>query len=316
VTDSPTMFARRVFEILASSTAVVSTASAGIERMLGDVVALVHDEDEARAEFGRLLSDAAYRQRKAHLGHRKVTREHTYAARFATIAQAIGLDLAPLIDSPEVSVVIPLVERCWFENALANLRRQRHGPLEAVWVLRDGAASGLAERVAREDPSGVIVQVGAEAPLEAMLRCGVELSRGALVSVFDPRDLYGPEFIGDLVLAMSYADAEVVGKGEYFSARSLGEAPALRQSAARYRYVDRVIATAWLARRDVVQRVGLDRMLRVQDGGRLLARADGSGRIYGADPYNYLRLEDADLAPAALAESGDPSAMRYGEIMI
>jgi hypothetical protein len=115
---------------------------------------------------------------------------------------------------------------------------------------------------------------------------------------------------------MSYADAEVVGKGGYFTARSLGDPPALRRSSARYRYVDEVIATAWLARRDFVQRVGLDQILSVEDGGRPVVRANGSGRIYGADPYNYLRLEDADLAPAALAESGDPSAMRYGEIMI
>jgi spore maturation protein CgeB/SAM-dependent methyltransferase len=319
VTDSPTMFARRVFEILASSTAVVSTASAGIERMLGDVVALVHDENEARAEFDRLLSDAAYRQRKAHLGYRKVTREHTYAARFRTIAHAIGLDLAPLGGSPVVSVVIPLAERRWFENALDNLRRQRHAPLEPVWVLRDGAASGVAERVAREDPSGVIIEVGAEATLEAMLRSGLEISRGALVTVFDPRDLYGPEFIGDLLLAMSYADAEMVGKGAYFTAPSFGEAPVLCQSSARYRYLDDVIATGWLARRDFVQRVGIDQILSVQDGARLMARANAAGRIYGADPYNYLRLAAADLTPgarAAPAESSSPSAMRYADIMI
>jgi spore maturation protein CgeB/2-polyprenyl-3-methyl-5-hydroxy-6-metoxy-1,4-benzoquinol methylase len=319
VTDSPTMFARRVFEILASSTAVVSTASAGIERMLGDVVALVHDENEARAEFDRLLSDAAYRQRKAHLGYRKVTREHTYAARFRTIAHAIGLDLAPLGGSPVVSVVIPLAERRWFENALDNLRRQRHAPLEPVWVLRDGAASGVAERVAREDPSGVIIEVGAEATLEAMLRSGLEISRGALVTVFDPRDLYGPEFIGDLLLAMSYADAEMVGKGAYFTAPSFGEAPVLCQSSARYRYLDDVIATGWLARRDFVQRVGVDQILSVQDGARLMARANAAGRIYGADPYNYLRLAAADLTPgarAAPAESSSPSAMRYADIMI
>jgi 2-polyprenyl-3-methyl-5-hydroxy-6-metoxy-1,4-benzoquinol methylase len=319
VTDSPTMFARRVFEILASSTAVVSTASTGIERMLGDVVSLVHDEDEACAEFDRLLSDAAYRQRQAHLGYRKVIREHTYGARFRTIAHAIGLDLAPPSGSPEVSVVIPLAEQRWFENALANLRRQGHAPLESVWVLRGGAAGGLAERVAREDPSGVIVEVGAEAPLEAMLRSGLEISRGALVSVFDPRDVYGPEFIGDLVLAMSYADAEMVGKGAYFTAPSFGEAPALHQSSAPYRYVDEVIATAWLARRDFVQRVGLDQVLRVEDGARPVARAGGSGRVYSADPYNYLRLAEPDLTPgarAALAESGGPSAMRYADIMI
>jgi len=319
VTDSPTMFARRVFEILASSTAVVSTASAGIEHMLGDVVSLVHDEDEARGELDRLLSDAAYRQRKAHLGYRKVTREHTYAARFRTIARTIGLDLAPLGDAPLVSVVIPLAGQGWFENACANLRRQRHAPLEPLWVLRGGAGGALAERVAREFPSGVAIRVGADASPAAMLRCGIEASRGALVTVFDPRDVYGPEFVGDLVLAMSYADAEMVGKGAYFAALAWGKAPAQCQPSARYRYVEEVMASAWLARRDFVQRVGVEQLLSVEDRARPVMRANGSGRIYGADPYNYLRIADADLtgtAGAAPAESGGPIGLRHAEIMI
>jgi hypothetical protein len=319
VTDSPTMFARRVFEILASSTAVVSTASAGIEQMLGDVVALVHDEDEARAELDRLLSDTAYRQRKAHRGYRKVTREHTYAARFRTIARTIGLDLAPLGDAPLVSVVIPLADQRWFENARANLRRQRHAPLEPVWVLRGGTGGGLAERVAREYPSGVAVEVGADASLAAMLRCGIEASRGALVTVFDPRDLYGPEFVGDLVLAMSYADAEMVGKGAYFTALTWSKAPAPCQPFARYRYVDEVMASAWLARRDFVQRLGVEQLLSGEDGAHPVMRGNGSATIYGADPYNYLRVDDADLTcttGAAVAERGGPIAMRYAEIMI
>jgi 2-polyprenyl-3-methyl-5-hydroxy-6-metoxy-1,4-benzoquinol methylase/spore maturation protein CgeB len=319
VTDSPTMFARRVFEILASSTAVVSTASSGIEQMLGDVVALVHDEDEARAEFDQLLSDAAYRQRKAHLGHRRVTREHTYAARFRTIARTIGVDVETSRHAPEVSVIIPLADQRWFENALANLRRQRHVPLETVWVLRGGAGSDLAERVAREDPAGVILEAGADAPLGIMLRCGLESARGALVTVFEPRDLYGPEFIGDLVLAMSYADVEMVGKGAYFSAPPSGDVAELCRWSARYRYVDEVMASAWLARRDFVRRVGLDQILKVEDDGRAVVRANGSAKIYGADPYNYLRLADADptcAARAALAERGGPLGMRHPDVMI
>jgi hypothetical protein len=319
VTDSPTMFARRVFEILASSTAVVSTASTGIERMLGDVVALVHDEDEARAEFDRLLSDPAYRQRKAHLGYRKVTREHTYAARFGTVARTIGLDLEPVRDSLKVSVVIPLADQRWFEHALANVRRQRHAPLEPVWVLRGGAANGLAERVAREYPSAVTIEVGADASLGTMLRCGIEASRSAFVTVFDPRDLYGPEFIGDLLLAISSADAEMVGKSAFFTALTSGRAPVLCQSSSLYRYVDEAMASAWLARREFLQQVGPDHILSVEDGARPVVRANGSGRIYGADPYNYLRLADADLTPTAStarAGNGSPIGIGDADIMI
>ena len=300
VTDSPTMFARRVFEILASSTAVVSTASTGIEQMLGDAVSIVHDEDEARSELDRLLADPIYRQRKAHLGHRKVMREHTYAARFRTIARAIGLDLDESRDLPAVSVVVPLGDEGWLENALANLRRQRYADVEPLWLVKDGAAGGLAERVMREYPRGTIVEVGADASFAAMLRRGIELAPGPLVTAFDPRDLYGPEFIGDLVLALTYGDAEIAGKGAHFAALPSGQ-PALNEATARYRHVDRVIGTAWLARRALFDRIGVDRMLSIADGRLMMARAIGCGRMYSADPYNYLRFAQADLTPEAVA---------------
>ena len=306
VTDSPTMFARRVFEILASSTAVVSTASTGIEQMLGDAVSVVHDEEEARSELERLLADPIYRQRKSHIGYRRVIKRHTYAARFRTIARAIGLELDELHgDSPKVSVVIPLGDERWLENALANLRRQRYPNIEPLWIVADGAASRLAERVMREHPGGRLAEVAPDASVATMLRRGIELASGPLVTAFDARDLYGPEFIADLALALSYADVEIVGKGAHFAAQPAARSPVLHGAAARYRHVDRVEGAAWLARRAALDRIGIDRVLRVEEGRPMLVCADEPGRIYSADPYNYVRFGDVDAVPEAVAACVD-----------
>jgi hypothetical protein len=293
---------------------VVSTASTGIEQMLGDAVSIVHDEGEARAELDRLLGDPIYRQRKAHLGHRKVMRQHTYAARFGTITRAIGLDLDEARDLPTVSVVVPLGDGGWLDNALANLRRQRYADIEPLWLIKHGAAGALAERVMREYPRGTIVEVGADASFAAMLRRGIELAPGPLVTAFDPHDLYGPEFIGDLVLALSYGDAEIVGKGAYFAALPSGQPPVLNDVAARYHHVDRVIGTAWLARRALFDRADLDRMLSVADDGPMMACA----KAYSADPYNYLRFA-AGVTPEAVAACLDAhGAIEVGgaEVMV
>jgi SAM-dependent methyltransferase len=301
VTDSPTMFARRVFEILASSTAVVSTASSGIEQMLGDAVSVVHDEDEARSELQRLLADPIYRQRKAHLGYRRVLREHTYTARFCTIARAVGLDLEAPCESPKVSIILPVGDERWLDNALANLRRQRYAAIEPLWIVKQSAAPGLAERVMREYPGGTVAEVSAEASFATMLRRGIELAPGPLVTAFDPRDLYGPEFVGDLALALTYADADIAGKAAHFVALPSGAPPVLSEAASRHRHLDRVLGTAWLARRDALDRIGIDRMPTVEDGRPMMACGHGCERAYGADPYNYLRFGHADVAPEAVA---------------
>jgi hypothetical protein len=116
---------------------------------------------------------------------------------------------------------------------------------------------------------------------------------------------------------MSYADAEMVGKGAHYAALPCGRVPALRQPSSRYCYLDQVMASAWLARRDFVQRVGLEQFLGIQDGGRVVARANGSGRIYGADPYNYVRVADADPPRAAnAAQAWDDGLLGHAEVMI
>ena len=49
------MFSRRVFEILASSTALVSTDSIGMEKMLGSVIDVFNDLDSAKSKIKFLL---------------------------------------------------------------------------------------------------------------------------------------------------------------------------------------------------------------------------------------------------------------------
>jgi hypothetical protein len=53
------------------------------------------------------------------------------------------------------------------------------------------------------------------------------------------------------------------------------------------------------ARRASFDRIGIDRLLGVQGGRSMLARAAGCGRMYGADSYNYLRFAPADVTPEA-----------------
>jgi hypothetical protein len=231
----------------------------------------------------------------------------------------VGFPLDDVCDAPKVSVVVPLSDEQWLENALANVRRQRYPDLEPLWILKAGAAGALAERIMSACPAGRVVEVGADASLAVMLGRGIEVARGALITGFDPHDVYGPEFVGDLALALSYADAEIAGKGAYFTAARSGEAPALNEAASGYRQVDRVLGTAWLARRAVFERTGIERMLSVEAGRPMLASGNGLGRIYSADPYNYLRFEAAGITPAAIAASldaNDSSANGSAGVMI
>lgn len=95
VADSPTMCSRRVFELAACDTAILSTPGAAMSVLLGEgVVGEAADEQAAGDELERLLGDEDERRRRTRAARRAVFAAHTYRDRLVTIADVAGLDVA------------------------------------------------------------------------------------------------------------------------------------------------------------------------------------------------------------------------------
>lgn len=96
VATSPTMCARRVFELLACGTPVVSGPSTAIERLFEDVVTIVDDPDEARRAIeARLADDGPGAEDLA-----AAVRHHTYASRLGQVLQSSGIPSLAIDDQP------------------------------------------------------------------------------------------------------------------------------------------------------------------------------------------------------------------------
>jgi spore maturation protein CgeB/glycosyltransferase involved in cell wall biosynthesis len=97
-TKSPTMFARRVFELMSCNTLCLSNYSLGMERMFGDSVVFMDRDPDALSA----LSDEAIGEKREKALH-EVLRRHTYKERFKTIVRSAGI---PFVDrSAEITVV-------------------------------------------------------------------------------------------------------------------------------------------------------------------------------------------------------------------
>jgi SAM-dependent methyltransferase len=104
VVDSPTMCSRRVFELAACDTAIVSTPGAALSALLGEgMVEEAGDEKAAAAALEWLLGDESERTRRTRAARRAVFATHTYAERLATIAETAGLDVSSLRRKPFAS---------------------------------------------------------------------------------------------------------------------------------------------------------------------------------------------------------------------
>lgn len=92
VTESPTMCARRVFELLASGTAVVSGPSRALDEMVpSDAILISHSADETKEHLETLIASPATRANLSEAGQRWIADGNTYADRVGRVLEVAGL---------------------------------------------------------------------------------------------------------------------------------------------------------------------------------------------------------------------------------
>lgn len=92
IENSPTMFSRRLIEILACGGLAVTTPALAVDRLFADYCHVVNGEDEARTLFERLARDgySALDREMMQAGAEHVLAHHTYAQRIDAILDAVG----------------------------------------------------------------------------------------------------------------------------------------------------------------------------------------------------------------------------------
>lgn len=92
VEDSPTMFSRRLVEILACGGIAVTTPALSVDRLFGDFCHVVRSDAEADELFARLEhGPSADDLARADAGARAVRQHHTWAHRLQEIRRVVGV---------------------------------------------------------------------------------------------------------------------------------------------------------------------------------------------------------------------------------
>lgn len=106
VQDSATMFARRVYESLASGTPVISNDSLGVRELFGDLVIMENDSHTIEERLKELESSPKLYQELARQGVRRVMREHTYGHRIEKICHLLGMDVEVALPTATLAVTV------------------------------------------------------------------------------------------------------------------------------------------------------------------------------------------------------------------
>jgi len=207
VKQSPTMFARRVFELIGSGCGVYGNFSVGMRRMLGNLVVASDDQealfDEAWRDFTTSASGVTSSRRTRAL--RKVLREHTSAARLAYVCEKmLPWHVGPR-PVPRFVVLSKATNEGELASVLASFARQQG--VDATLVI--DAHSALASLL----PAGVVALTDAQRDAAPVCSWGEHW-----VAPFHPADAYDSHYLLDIALAQGYAHATAIGKAAYVKA--------------------------------------------------------------------------------------------------
>ena len=295
VTDSPTMFSRRVFESLACGTPVISTDSVGLRAMLGSHVRIARSPQDTTAHLGELLNDDEGRMREGHLGYRYVHTHHTYRHRMKEMFLEVGIESGDSARKPSVSVVIATCRPDNVKFAIENYKKQVYAEKELLLVLNNAIFDVQSIEAQAKNLNNVrIVQVDGRVTLGESLNSGVEEASGDYIAKMDDDDYYGANYLSDMMLAANFSGADILGKGTYFVYMKAGNITALRSVASQHEFTDFVAGATLTGRREVLREIRFPDCTRGEDSS-LLAKASKAGcRIYSADAFNMLVVRGTD----------------------
>lgn len=295
VTGSSTMCARRVFEITASGTPVVSTPSPAIGAVFArDEVVQVTGERQAEFAIRALVTSHELRDRIVHRGQRRIWREHTYAHRIDEVLESVGLTEHTVTKQPlRVTALVSSMRPDQLDHVLHTVAKQADVEVQLAFLAHgwDVNKKDVRERAAGLGLKNVVVlQASEDIPLGACLNRLVDAADGDVVAKIDDDDLYGPYYLRDQVNALEYSGAELVGKQAHFVRLLDFDLTAVRFPEREHRYTDFVMGPTMVTRRETARALRFPEVGIGEDSAFLRSVISEGGRIYSADRFGFVQV--------------------------
>lgn len=295
VTESPSMCARRVFEILASGTPVVSGESAAIPRFFReDQVPVVKDEKTAAFVLRSILNSPQGRDRMVHTAQREIWAKHTYAHRAKKILDSVRLKVkSPFLTMPSVSAIVSTNRPNFVRSVIDTVASQKQVNPELV-LLTHGFEENETELRAYAVDQGIehftLLTAAASDPLGLCLNKLVASATGEVIANFDDDDFYGEHYLLDSINAMKYSNADLVGKFATYMYSADDDMITLRNPGKENMYTDFITGATFVGWREVFTRNPFLPMSQGEDS-RFLTSVEQSGaKIFAGDRFNFMQI--------------------------
>ncbi|WP_432930993.1 glycosyltransferase family 2 protein [Microbispora sp. CA-135349] len=262
---------------------VVGLAAAGVPLTCDDPPRWVREADPVLAGLAAGWTPEADDGRPESVADLRREEHSVRLRRHALRAGGVGTGLAP------VTVVMATRRPHYVGGALRQLARQRAVDFEAIVALHGFPAAQVREAVAEFPHPITVIEAEPHAPLGTVLNLAASRASTGIVAKWDDDDWYGPEHLADLLLAMAYSGAELVGTApEFFYLQPL-HATIRRVDYSSEVWADHVAGGTIMLGRDLFEQVGgFGPLNRGEDAHLLRAVEAAGGRVYRTHGLGYV----------------------------
>lgn len=192
IKQSQTMFARRVFEMLASNTIVLSNYSRGVRLLFGDLVICSDDKNELQRQINAVLEDSLRSKQFKLQGLRSVLSQHTYEHRLNYILQKLKIKK----NNAQVDDMVVVLAKCTSKESIEKIVAQ----------FRNQTAH---KKILLIESSYSIKEINSDITVKGF-KDHESLKRGLLdldfshVTIFNENDYYGSNYLLDMIHSYHY----------------------------------------------------------------------------------------------------------------
>jgi len=210
-------------DAVAAAGLVAQFAAAAVPMLCGPLPGAVREllepslVREVEAVDAAMLAVSEHREAAALRIRRPALAHHSVEAALAEFAGQARPE-------PTVSALLVTRRTEFLPHALAALRAQTHGALEVVVALHGVAAPPGLDAELSSFSSSIVLEEPADAVFGSVLNRATQAAGGTFVAKVDDDDWYGPHHVEDMLAALRWSGAQLVGALDefvYLAARDL-----------------------------------------------------------------------------------------------
>ncbi|VEH87505.1 Uncharacterized protein conserved in bacteria [Neisseria animaloris] len=215
ITQSTTMMSRRVYELLASGTPVVSTTSKAITEQFPGIVITVNNEQEAKLAVHKLLTDSYYWHKQSVLGIREIMHSHTYEKRWDYINSVINS--SEQVNSHQLNVRViaqyhGYIDLSIYINSLIN---QNNIDIKELVIVKSSTLQ-INEEITQQHNVKVVNLSDFKAKEYVNINPEIEYTLFT-----DDRTLHYKNSIWGMCVAFEYSDSDAISRSTYYKVSKL-----------------------------------------------------------------------------------------------